>query len=484
MRIAQVSAELAPFAKTGGLGDVCAALPRYLAAAGHDVRPFLPLYGNLREGRDRLTPVGFVQDVPVRLGPRTFTFSLWTTPIPGTSVPAYFVRCPALYDRAATYTADPDEHVRFAFLTVAAIEACQRMGFAPDVVHAHDWHAALAPLYLATRYAWDRALFGKTRTVLTIHNVGYQGTVAADAVDDLGLDAFRALLHQDQLARGRLSFLLHGILYANALTTVSRTHAQEMLTDEQGMGMAPYLRARASDFVGIVNGIDTAIWSPERDPHLPARYGATDLSGKEVCKRRLLEAAGLPYAATSPVLGIVSRMTAQKGFDLAFDVLPDLLAAADVRLVVLGSGDARYVSFFEGLARRFPTKASYRGGYDEPYAHGIEAGADLFLMPSRYEPCGLNQMYSLRYGTPPVVRRTGGLADTVRPFDRRTGQGTGFVFDHFTSTGLAWALREALTTWQDRAAWPRLVRNAMAEDWSWERQIRHYEALYATLTAR
>lgn len=483
MRIAQVSAELAPFAKTGGLGDVCAALPRYLAAAGHDVRPFLPLYRTLREGRDRLRPVAYAQDVPVRLGPHRLSFSLWSGPLPGADVEVYFVACPALYDRDGVYTAGADEGLRFAFLTVAAIEACQRMGFSPDVFHAHDWHTALAPLYLATRYAWDRQRFGRTRTVLTVHNVGYQGRVPAGAVEALGLASHRALLHQDELAQGRFSCLLHGVMYANALTTVSRTHAQEMLTPEAGMGLDPFLRARAADFVGIVNGIDTAVWSPERDRHLPATYTADDLAGKAVCRRALLEETRLRPAAAGPVLGVVSRLTAQKGFDLAFEVLPDLLVSADVRLVALGSGEARYETFFADLARRFPGKAAYRRGYDDPLAHRIEAGADLFLMPSRFEPCGLNQMYSQRYGTPPVVHRTGGLADTVEAFDRRTGRGTGFVFDHFTTTGLAWALREALTTWLDRPAWARLVRNGMARDFSWERQIEQYLELYRRLGA-
>jgi starch synthase len=484
VRIAQVSSELAPFAKTGGLADVCGALPRYLAAAGHDVRPFLPLYGNLREGRDRLVPVGFAQDVPVVVGSRRLTFSLRAAVLPGTSAPAYFVDCPPLYGRAATYTADPDEPLRFAFLTLAAIESCQRMGFAPDVFHAHDWHAALAPLYLATRYRWDKRLFGATRTVLTIHNVGYQGTFRAGVVDEVGLSDARPLLHQDDLARGRFSFLLHGILYANALTTVSRTHAREMLTPAHGMGLDAVLRARASDFVGIVNGIDTAIWSPERDERIPFRYSASDLSGKEACKRHLTGSLGLPWSATAPVFGIVSRMTVQKGFDLVFQAMPPLLASADVRLVVLGSGDARMEASFADLERRFPGKVRYRRGYDESLAHRIEAGADLFLMPSLYEPCGLNQMYSLRYGTPPIVMNTGGLADTVQHFDRRSGEGTGFVFDHHTVAGLSWAIGQALSTWRDPPAWSRLVRNAMAQDWSWERQIRHYEALYARLVAR
>lgn len=478
MRVAQVSSELAPFAKTGGLGDVCGALPRYLARAGHDVRPFVPLYANLREGRDRLVPVDYARDVPVRVGGRTLTFSLATAPVPGTDVPVYFVDCPALYDRPGVYAADGDEHVRFAFLTHAALVSCQRMGFSPDVLHAHDWHAALAPLLLRTQYAWDRDRFGGTRTVLTIHNVGYQGTFPASVADELGLGGVRPLLHQEDLARGRFSFLMHGILYADALSTVSRTHAREMLSREHGMGMDRWLRARGDAFTGIVNGIDTDVWSPETDPRLFARYSARDLAGKAENRRRLLEALGLAPPAHAPVFGIVSRMTVQKGFDLGFEVLPRLLARTDARLVVLGSGDRRYERSFEELERRFPAQARFRRGYDEDLAHRIEAGADVFLMPSMFEPCGLNQLYSMRYGTPPVVRRTGGLADTVRHFDRRSGEGTGFVFDHYTPEGLEWALVEVLAAWRDRAAWARLVRNAMAEDWSWDRQIRHYEALY------
>jgi starch synthase len=393
------------------------------------------------------------------------------------------VVCPALYGREATYTADADEHLRFAMLSRAAIESCQRMGFAPDVFHVHDWHTALVPLYLKTVYAWDK-LFAATKTVLTIHNIGYQGVVGAEAKDELGFGEYASLLHQDDLARGRLSFLTTGILYATTLSTVSRTHAREMMTPEYGMGLDGLLRARADSFTGIVNGIDTAIWSPEIDAHLPARYSADDLDGKAVCKRALSEEVGLSSAADAPLLGIVSRMTAQKGLDLAFDVLPKALAHTSMRLVVLGSGDSRYERFFTDLARRFPGQAAYRQGYDEPLAHRIEAGCDLFLMPSRYEPCGLNQMYSQRYGTVPVVRKTGGLADTVHHFDRATGQGTGFVFEHATPEGLEWALVQALRAFRDPHTFIQIQLNGMGEDFSWQRRVREYEALYARTRSR
>jgi starch synthase len=480
LRIAQVSSELAPFAKTGGLGDVAGSLPRYLARAGHDVRPFLPLYGNLKPSGQTFVPVSFLQDVPLEMGGRRFTFSVSTAPLPGGGPPVYFVGCAPLFGRAATYSAQGDEHLRFAFLSRAAIESCQRMGFAPDVFHAHDWHAALVPLYLRTLYSWDR-LFARTRTLLTIHNVGYQGTFPASALHDVGLGRFEALVHRGMLAQGRFGFLVTGILHAEALSTVSATHALEMQSDSGGMGLGPLLRARRASFVGIVNGIDAEIWSPERDVHIPARYSASDLSGKAACRARLLADMGLAPDPRGPVLGVVSRLTAQKGFDVAFDVLPERIARNDLRLVALGRGEPRYVSFFEGLARRFPSACAYRQDVDEALAHRIEAGADLFLMPSRFEPCGLNQMYSLRYGTPPLVHKTGGLADTVKPFDPRTGQGTGFVFDVFDEAGFAWALDRALSTWADRAAWSRLVANGMAEDWTWERQIGRYVALYETL---
>lgn len=478
--VAFLSAEMAPFAKTGGLGDVAAALPRYLHRAGHDVRPFLPWYGHL-ELPAAPRPVPFARDVPVRLGRWDYRFSLFETALPGEDLPVFLVSCPPLFDRREIYSARGDEHLRFALLTRAAVESCQRMGFAPRIFHANDWHTALLPLYLRTHYSWDR-LFARTRTVLTLHNLAYQGVFPEWAVADLDLAPHAGLLHQEDLRAGRVSFLKTGLLHADAITAVSGTYAREILTPEHGFGLDGLLRARAGSLHGIANGIDTEIWSPERDALIPARYSAEDLSGKDLCRSLLLQSLGLLPRPKGPVLGMVTRLTAQKGIDLAAAVVPDLLAAADVRLVVLGGGDPGLVEFFRGLQRRFPGKAAFRTGRDEGLAHRIEAGADLFLMPSLFEPCGLNQMYSQRYGTPPVVRRTGGLADTVTHFDRRTGEGTGFVFDHPTAAGLEWALREALECWSDRRAWRRLQANGMAMDFSWERQAGRYAGLYASLS--
>lgn len=480
LSVCLVASELAPFAKTGGLGEVCAALGRYLHKAGHDVRPFLPLYSRIDTRTHSIVPVEFLQDVPLAMGGRALTFSVYTSPLPGSSLPVYLVHCPALYDRPGFYTQDPDEGVRFAFLSRAAIESCQRMGWGPQVFHCNDWHTALIPLYLRTLYSWDR-LFQRTRTVLTLHNVGYQGIFGAHLLDELGLAGSREHLPQDDLAAGRVSFLKAGILYSGVLTTVSRTHAREIQSEAYGMGLQGMLRARSHHLVGIANGIDYDEWNPERDPHLPHPYSRQDLSGKAGNKRHLLDGFGLDGGEGAPLAGIVSRLTVQKGFDLCFTVLPALLSQRDLRLAVLGSGEARYEQLFAWLRESFPGRVGFYRGYSEPLAHLVEAGADLFLMPSRYEPCGLNQMYSQRYGTPPVVRRTGGLADTVEPYDPASGRGTGFVFEHFTPEGFRWALELALDTHRNREAWLRLVRNGMARDFSWDSQIDQYVALYRAL---
>jgi starch synthase len=480
MRICLVSAEVTPFAKTGGLGDVAAALTRYLAKHGHDVRTFLPLYGKLDRAGQAFSPVSFLQDVPLVMDGRTFTFSVFSATLPNSDVRVHFVACPPLYGRPAIYANDGDEHLRFAFLTRAAIECCQRMAFAPHVFHAHDWHSALAPLYLRTLYGWDR-LFAETKTVLTIHNLAYQGAFPASHVRDVGLAGSEALLHQDELRGGRFSFMTTGLLHANAVTAVSETYAREIQTPEHGFGLDPLLRARSGSVFGIVNGVDYDDWSPEKDALIPVRYSASDLAGKAACRARLLGEFGLDDDPGVPVVGIVSRLTTQKGFELAADVLPERLARGTIRLVALGSGAQSLVRFFAGLARRFPRCAAFHEGYSNELAHRIEAGADVFLMPSLFEPCGLNQMYSLRYGTPPLVRRTGGLADTVEPWDPSTGRGTGFVFGDFAPAALAGALDFAAASFRDRASWRRLQANGMAKDFSWDRQIEKYVTLYSRL---
>lgn len=459
MKVLFVSSEVAPFAKTGGLGDVAAALPKALRAAGHDVRVVMPLYSRVK---DRDLEV-IVREAVLALGSTRVVISILV------KEGVYFVRCSGLYDRPGVYTTDHDEHLRFAVLNWAALVLCQRLGFAPDIVHANDWQTSLLPLLLRTMFAWDR-LFDQTRTVLTIHNIGHQGTFGAGALGDTGLAGAAHHFHQDQLREGRINFLLTGILYANAITTVSPTYAREIQTPEHGVGLDAFLRERREVLFGVLNGIDEDEWSPDRDEKIPHRFSIDDLSGKDLCKRALLTNASLPYVEGVPLIGIVSRLAWQKGFDLCFGVLPQLLSRARVQLVVLGTGEPQYEEFFSALARRFPRQVAYLRAFSEPLAHLIEAGSDMFLMPSRYEPCGLNQIYSLRYGTVPIVHRTGGLADTVNGSN-------GFAFEHFDEQGLMWALRRALSVY-GTADWSRLQRNGMQGRFSWSDRVTAYEQIY------
>jgi len=479
VRICLASAEATPFAKTGGLGDAVAGLTRTLARAGHDARLFLPFYSSIATQDRAFEPVEFAQNVPVVLGPHRYTFSLWTAPLPGPAgdgPPVYFVHCPPLYDRPGIYTNRADEPIRFGLFARAVLESCQRMGWAPEILHCNDWHAGLLPLYLRTHYAWD-SLFTGARTLLTIHNVGYQGVFAGQAVAELDLQPHRHLLANEDLAAGTLNFLRTGIIHAHALSTVSPRHAHEIQTAEYGCGLEGLLRHRSGDLSGILNGVDEE-WDPTTDPLINANYSRDDLRGKAACKRALLAELKLPHHPATPVLGIVTRLTQQKGIELFLDVLPDLLEQRDVQLLMVGSGERKYEAFFQGLQARHPHRVVSYIGYSNDLAHRVEAGADAFLMPSLYEPCGLNQMYSQVYGTPPVVRATGGLADSVEPWDWEARTGTGFVFDHFTAQGLAWAIQSALDTFGNPESWRILQRNGMARDFSWAAQGEKYVGLY------
>jgi starch synthase len=483
-----VSSEVAPFAKTGGLGDVAAALPRALGARGHDVRIVMPMYSRVQTPDRKFETV--IAEAVLVLGGTRVVFSVSEAALPPTKgpsasdakIPVYFVRCPGLYDREGIYTSDHDEHLRFAVLSWAALVICQRIGFRPDIVHANDWQTSLLPLLLKTMFAWDR-LFAATRTVLTIHNIGHQGTFGSSVLGDTGLADAAHHFHQDELREGRINYLLTGILYANAITTVSPTYAREVQTAEHGVGLDRYLRERSDVLFGILNGIDEAEWNPATDSRLSHHYCLDDLSGKEKNKRELLESLGLRYVPRVPTIGIVSRLAWQKGFDLCMSVLPRMLAKRSMQLVVLGTGEPRYEHFFSALAFQFPKQVAYRRGFSEQLAHLIEAGSDMFLMPSRYEPCGLNQMYSLRYGTPPIVHRTGGLADTVTPFDANRRTGNGFVFDHFDEGGLTFGLSQALATWgsgedEDRERWRALQANGMRARLGWNERVTAYEMIY------
>jgi starch synthase len=479
MRICFVASELYPLAKTGGLADVAAALPRFLHEQGHDVRVFMPLYSSIGLAALRATPVSNVQNVELRLGAHKYWFSLLEARVPGSSAPVFLVHCPEVFDRATIYTTQPDEHLRFLVLQRAALESCQRFAFAPHIVHCNDWHTALIPMLLKSVYAWDR-LFEHTRTVMSIHNIGYQGVFDVDTSYDLGGDA-RALLAPQVTATREFNWLREGVRHADRVSTVSPTYAQEICTPAGGYGLDGELRGRADGVIGILNGVDYSEWNPATDRHLKHHYGRDNLDGKSANKKALLDWMNLTVAATTPLLGIISRMTVQKGFDLLFDVLPEVLTGRDVALVVLGNGEWRYEEFFAGLQHTFPDRVAFHRGYHDELAHLIEAASDMFLMPSMYEPCGLNQMYSLKYGTVPIVRRTGGLADSVQMWDAATRQGTGIVFNDFDAGGVRWAIHAALDFYKDRDAWLQIMRNGMAQDFSWARQAQQYVEMYEGL---
>ena len=473
-RILMVSPEAVPFAKTGGLGDVAGALPLALARLGHDVTLVLPRYRGAAGGT-------VLERLPIAIGGRRFDVRYVEHAL-ADRARAILVDCPELYDRVGFYgvgnTDYPDNAVRFALLARAALEYGARPDATPDIVHAHDWQGGLVPVYLKTMYSGREGL-GGAATVFTIHNIAYQGVFPPSTLPqlDLGWELYGI----DGLEFwGRVSFLKAGINFAEIVTTVSPRYAREIQTAEFGFGFEGILARRADRVAGILNGIDTDVWDPRRDPFLPQPYGEETLDAKRASKRALLEAMALPITAKTlarPVVGMVSRLVDQKGFDLLASI-GDGLLGIDATFVLLGSGEARYQEAWQRLRDVAPDRIGVQFGFDERIAHLIEAGADIFLMPSRFEPCGLNQMYSLRYGTVPVVRAVGGLDDTIEHWDSRTNAGTGFKFwDH--SPGALWAsLKQALTLYRDRARWRAVQRAGMAKDFSWEASAAQYVKVY------
>jgi starch synthase len=473
LKICVASSELTPLAKTGGLADVIAALSIFLDEDGHEVRAILPYYSAIGAEEYDIEPVEGLQDLTIYLGSQAVKYSIESVALPGSQLKVYLLKCGQFFDRYGLYTSDPDEHLRFILLSRVAIEMCQHMGFSPDIFHCHDWHAALVPLYLKSIYAWDR-LFKKTRSVLTIHNIEYQGVFGSDIVNDLGMGDAVHMLYQDDLAEGRVNFLKLGLVYADLLTTVSPTYAKEVLEPEYGMGLQDVLKNRGDALLGILNGVDYDEWSPGSDPLIPHPYDAGRIANKYKNKQSLMTELELDCSDDMPLVGMVSRLVAQKGIELVEQVMPEMLQNRRFALVVLGSGESHFEQFFTWLQQRFPGRVSFYSEFNNRLAHLIEAGSDMFLMPSRFEPCGLNQMYSLRYGTVPIVRKTGGLADSVQLFDPLTGEGTGIVFDDYMASALGWGLNFALDLYQDKKKWRTLMRNGMAMDYSWQSQGRLY----------
>ena len=473
MRVLMVASEAVPFAKTGGLADVAGALPRALVRLGREVDVVMPRYRGITAGE-------LSRRLPVTLGGQVTDTDFYAVVADG--VRTLFVDHPGYYDRDYLYGLSDRDYAdnpeRFAFLCQAALTWAALSGQPYDVVHAHDWQAGMVPVLLGQML---RSQPGMTRmaTVFTIHNLAYQGVFDASWLPRLSLPWDLMRLEAMEYW-GRISYLKAGIVFSRMITTVSPRYAEEIQTPEFGFGFDGILRQRADDLVGILNGIDYDQWDPARDPHLPEPFNAEGLGGKAASKRALLEAYHLPVAdetMAKPLVGIVARMVDQKGFDL-LAAIADELPRLGATFVLLGSGERRYEDLWLGLAARHPDRVGVRIGFDERLAHLIEGGADLFLMPSRFEPCGLNQMYSLRYGTVPLVRATGGLYDTVRNFDPQSGTGTGFTFDEYTPQALVGTLRWALGVFQDREAWTRIQLAGMRQDHSWDASARQYVEVY------
>ncbi len=485
LKILLVTPEAVPFAKTGGLADVAGALPRELARMGHDVRVVLPRYRAI-DGAAHGFKLWTEVQVPTLSGP--LLASLEETRLFEGRVQALAVRYDPYFDREGLYQEAgvdyPDNLERFAFFCRAVMELLSVLkassDWSPDILHAHDWQTALCPIYMRTLYAAHPTV-AEMRSLFTVHNLGYQGIFPASEYPKTGLGP--GLFTPSALEFfGSCNLLKGALIFADLLNTVSPTYSREIQTTEFGFGLEGVIKERGDRWEGVVNGIDTDTWDPATDPHLPARYTADDLSGKTECKQALQREMKLPVRA-GPILGVVSRLDFQKGLDLVAEILPELMML-DVQVVLLGTGDPSAEESFRSLQAKYPKKIGLRIGFDEGLAHRIEAGSDLFLMPSRYEPCGLSQMYSLRYGTVPIVRRTGGLADTVVGYSPRAiseERATGFFFGEATPESLLTTALLALRIYRDKPEWRTLMLAGMRTDVSWTRSAKSYETLYRRL---
>ena len=478
MRIVFVASEGVPFSKTGGLADVVGALPKALAKLGHKLEVVLPRYRGTKPGQPE--PEMQSLTLPLQSG---YRFASVQNAGVEAGVETRLVDYPAFFDRAGLYQEKgqdyPDNALRFAAFSFAALELVKRSEIPPAIIHCHDWQTALLPVYLRTLYR-DDEYYRNTSVVLTLHNVGYQGLFPPAILPQISLPS--SLFTMELLEYyGKVNLLKGGIVFADFITTVSRKYAQEIQTTaEFGCGLEGVLRSRSSRLQGILNGVDYEEWSPQADELIPARYSAEDLLGKAVCKKALLEKMGVRQPVLDrPLLGIVSRFAPQKGFDLIAEIA-DQIAALDLYVVALGTGDPLYERLFRALATTYPDKFLVAVAYDNTLAHMIEAGSDMFLMPSRYEPCGLNQIYSLKYGTVPIVRATGGLDDTIEAFDGRS-TGTGFKFSDYTGGALLAAIEQAIAAYHQPESWRQLMANGMGKDFSWERSAREYLKIYQAL---
>ncbi len=485
LSILYISSEVEPFAKTGGLADVAGAFPQIIRELGHDIRIILPKYGFVGDRKYNIYDVIRLRDIPVPIGNKTEMASIKSSFITNQriKVQVYFFDLPKYFNRDGIYFDPnskkdyPDNDERYVAFCRGALETLKRLGWKPDIIHCNDWQTGLIPAYLKTIYKND-PFFNKVKSVFTIHNLAYQGVFPKSSFNKTGLP--EELIDEEKgIATGDvINMMKSGIQFADVLTTVSKRYAEEISTnDEFGCGLKGLLNKRRKDLHGILNGVDYSIWDPSVDQLIPQQYSTKTVREKVENKRVLLQAFKLPEDDDVPVIGIISRLVDQKGFDLIHEIADDLIKH-DLKLVILGTGERRYHSFLSELSSKYPDKVGVKLTYDNELAHLIEAGSDMFLMPSRYEPCGLNQIYSMRYGTIPIVRATGGLDDTVEDVDSKNGKGTGFKFGPYDSKALLQAIERALKMYQDDKTWSKTVKNAMEQDFSWERSAKQYIALY------
>ena len=483
MKIAEVASEIIPYAKTGGLADVVGTLPLYLEKASHEVSMFLPLYKSVKESGIDIKLLDITFDIPI--GEREHTVTLWKSIHHGSKkIAIYFIQRDDYYDRDALYGTESgdyqDNSERFIFFSRAVIEVIKRLELSIDIIHCHDWQTALIPIYLKTLYAKDEIL-SSIKTVLTIHNLAYQGMFQQEDMKLTGLDMslfnWMNLEHWDQV-----NFLKGGIVFADIVTTVSKKYAEEIRTVEFGCGLEDVIKECENKLYGIINGVDYSEWSPEIDNLISHKYSVEDISGKALCKKHLQKTLGLPQTE-APLLGIISRLAEQKGVDLLIVIMEDLMKR-DLQLVILGIGDEKYHQMLKEAVPKYNSQLSVNIMFDNKLAHEIEAGADIFLMPSKYEPCGLNQMYSLRYGTIPVVRETGGLADTIIDANEenlKNGTATGFTMKGYFAAELLFAIDRALELYTRKTPWNALRETAMKQDWSWEKSANKYVELFKSV---
>ncbi len=477
LKILILSAEVVPFAKTGGLADVVGALPKALKALGHDVRIVMPRYGKIDPESFGLQHEAGPFPVPLDVTTEDATFLRGVISSKAGDVPIYFVENRRLYDRDGIFMY-PDDAERFVFFCRAALEGVRTLNWQPDVVHCHDWPTAIVPNWLKTIYAED-AFFASTGSVYTIHNLAYQGIFGYRVLEVAGLATYGFIVHPDiPHLNDVVDFMGRGVYYADIINTVSETYAQEILMPQMGEGLDPLLRERRDRLFGVLNGIDWEIFNPETDAYIEAPYNRLQLEGKRVCKRSLQKAFNLDQDSERPVIGMVSRLSDQKGFDLIAAISEELLRLTPVQIVVVGTGDQRYHDFFLNLRQRYPTRVGVEFTFSADLTRKVHAGSDVYLMPSRMEPCGLGQLISLRYGTIPVVRATGGLADTVQDWDPQSHTGNGFVFHEYDHMALFAAIIRALEAYKYRDSWHELMAHAMSADHSWEASARKYVDLY------